>query len=541
MQYVPLYLVQPKQWRPVAGRVEDEVAAHLARGGVEQVPLEKVPLKYKDILSVCPATGNSRKRVLIEGVPGIGKSTLAQRMCHDWSIGHFAQEFKLVVQVNLRCLPKGEKLSLEDLVFTSIEDPNVVKEVVHFITTHKGRDALFVFDGFDEMSKQMQKTSIIRSIMDGRIAPLSSFVITSRPISAELLYSCVDRRVEICGFGEEEVKEFIRSYFACSNPSAGEKLLSSLSLNHLIARLCYVPLQLLMICYTASLDGDSLELPPTLHTLFESLILHTVNHNLERAGQVERANSLDHVMQICPSFKKLAELARTGVENDTIIFSDLSFEVDSALHGLFNCFEVRNRNGVITHTWHFLHLALQEFMAALDMHKKTPEEQVTFWEQHLSLKYNKEGDFILAEDRYQTMFLIYCGLSNLSNPGIRKMLMDACVCTRVKPTISRGTALSEICEAIAESGNEQFARSIMSPCGSTVEIHGHLLSNMGIAWCLSKHFKPMNGAGIRVLGDSAISIPLPILARFLSQLEEVSTLTKVEMHDLQVDGNKYGE
>ena len=540
MQYVPLYLVQPEQLQPVAGRVEDEVAAHLARGGVEQVPLEKVPIKYEDLLSFSPATGISRKRILIEGVPGIGKSTLVQRMCHDWSIGHFAQEYKLVVRVNLRCLPKGEKLSLEDLVFTSIENPNIVKEVVQFITTHKGRDVLFVFDGFDEMSRQMQKESIIRSIMDGHIAPLSSFVVTSRPITAELLYSCVERRVDICGFGEEEVKESVRSYFARFNPLAGEKLLSSLSFNHPIKRLCSVPIQLQIICYTASLGDDSPWLPPTLHALFERLILHTVNHNLERAGRVERANSLNDIMQICPSFNQLAELARKGIENDAIIFSDLSFEVDSALHGLFNCFEVRNRNGVITRTWHFLHLALQEFMAALEMHKKTPEEQVTFWEQHLSLKYNKEGEFTLAEDRYQMMFLIYCGLSTLSDPGIQKMLMDACVCTIVKPTIIQGTALPRMCEAIAESGNEQFARSILSSCGSTMEIHGHLLGNKGVAWCLSQHFKPMNRAGIRVRGDSAI--PLPTLARFLSHLEEVSTLAEVEIRDLQVvDGNMYGE
>lgn len=539
MQYVPPFLVQPEQWRPVAGRVEEEVAAHLAKGGVEQVPFEKMPLLYEDILSFLPTTGNSKKRVLIEGVPGIGKSTLAQRMCHDWSIGRFAQGYELVVQVNLRSLPKGQKLSLEDLVFTSVEDPDIVREVVHFIAIHKGSDVLFVFDGFDEMSKQMQKKSIIYSIMDGRIAPLSSFVVTSRPISAERLYSCVDRRVEICGFGEEEVKEFIRSYFARSNPSAGQKLMSTLSFHHLIARLCYIPLQLLMICYTASLGGDSPELPTTLHKLFESLVIHTVNHNLERAGQEEHADSLEDVMRICPSFRKLAHLALQGIVNDIIIFSDINFEVDSALFGLFSCFEARNRNGVITRTWHFLHLALQEFMAALEVHKMTPEEQVTFWKQHLIRKYNKEGDFALADDRYQVMFLFYCGLSALSILGIQNMLRDINSSTLVKPTFSRGTALPEMCEVIAESGNEQFAQSILLSCESTVEIYGHLLSNIGVAWCLGKRFKQMKEAGIRVRGDSAI--PLPTLAHFVTHLEEVSTLTKVEIRDLQADGNHCGE
>ena len=92
MQYVKLNLVQPKQRRPVEGRVGEAVAVHLAKGGVQQVPHVKVPLEYQDILAFTPPTGISRQRVLIEGVAGSGKSTLAQRLCHDWSIDCYAQD-----------------------------------------------------------------------------------------------------------------------------------------------------------------------------------------------------------------------------------------------------------------------------------------------------------------------------------------------------------------------------------------------------------------------------------------------------------------
>ena len=76
MQYVKLNLVQPEQRRPVEGRVGEEMAVHLAREGVQQVPHEKVPLEYQDILAFTPPTGISRRRVLIEGVAGSGKSCL---------------------------------------------------------------------------------------------------------------------------------------------------------------------------------------------------------------------------------------------------------------------------------------------------------------------------------------------------------------------------------------------------------------------------------------------------------------------------------
>ena len=529
MQYVKLNLVQPEQRRPVEGRVREVVSVHLAKGGVQQIPHE-MSLEYQDILTFTPPTGISRQRVLIEGVAGSGKSTLAQRICHDWSIDCYAQDYEVVVLVTLRSLPKDQqKLSLEDLIFTSVEDEHTVKEIAQFITAHKGRRALFVFDGFDELSNEMQKKSIIRSILDGRLAPQSSFVVTTRPISAESLYHCVDRRVEISGFGEEEVKKYVTEYFASSNPSAGEKLLSTLSLRPHIERLCYVPLLLLMVCYIVSLDGDSAELPRTLHQLFEYLIILTLNHNLERAGRKECARSLQDVSRLCPSFDKLTELALKGILKDTIIFSKLNFEVDSAFHGLFNCIVTRNRFGIVSCTWHFLHLAVQEYMAALAVAKKTPKEQVTFWKQHLTMKYNKEGHFVLTQDRYHAVFLFYSGLTGLSTPGIQSMLLDT-LNTVVKPRISESTPLPELCAVVAESSNVQLAQSILSPCGPKVEIDGGYLENVDVAWCMTEYFKQVDGAGIRIDGYD--------VANFLiSQLGDISTLGKVELPGFHyVDG-----
>ena len=547
MQYAKLHLVQPKQRHPVAGRADEAVSVHLARGGVRQVPHEKVPLDYEHILSFSPPPGISRKRVLIEGIPGSGKSTLVQRMCHDWSVDRFAQDYKVVIQVTLRSLPKGQKLSLEDLIFTSVGDAVIVQEVTDFVTTNQGLEVLFVFDGFDELSKEMREKSPVHDIITGHLAPHSSFIVTTRPISAESLYHCVDRRVEIIGFGDEEVKKFITEYFASSNPSAGEKLLSSLSRHPRVRNLCYVPLMCLMVCYITSLSGDSAELLLSLHQLFECLITSTINHNLERAGRKERARNLQDVIQLFPSFNRLIQLALDGIEKDTIIFSDLNYdEVDSAFLGLFNCIEARTRvAGIISCTWHFLHLTLQEFMAALAVAKKTPEEQVTFWRQRLTLRYNKVGHFVLADDRYRFMFLVFSELSGLSTPGIQRMLLET-LNTVVEPSIRWDTPLHALCEVVAESGNEQLAQSILSPCGPTVEIDKDCLEDVGMAWCVAQRCKQVEGAGIRVGREDVLSSHITIriggyssaITGFISHLGDVSTLTRVELPYMEVDGGK---
>ena len=530
MQYVKLNLVQPKQRRPLEGMVGDAMAVNLAMGGVQQVPHENMPLEYQNILAFTPPSGISRQRVLIEGVAGSGKSTLTQRMCCDYSNGHFAQDYNVVIHVALRSLPKDQqKLGLQDLIFTSVGEADIVKEVADSITSCQGQVVLFIFDGFDELSEEMRESSLVRDIIKGHVLPKSSFVVTTRPISAESLYHCVDRRVEISGFGKEEVKKYVTEYFASSNPSAGEKLLSSLSLRPHIERLCYVPLFLLMVCYIVSLDGDSAELPRTLHQLFEYLILLTLNHNLERVGRKECAHSLQDVSRLCPSFDNLTQLALEGILKDTIIFFDLEFEVDSAFLGLFNCIATRNHIGVISRTWHFLHLALQEFMAALAVAKKTPEEQVTFWKQHLTLKYNKKGHFVLTQDRYHTLFLFYSGLTGLSASGIQSMLLDT-LNTVVKPSIMRGTPLPELIAVVAESGNVQLARSILSPCGPTVKTGGINLKNVDVTWCVSEYCKQVDGAGIRIEGRYGVT-------NFISQLGDISTLGKMEFPEF---GNVYG-
>ena len=214
MQHVRLNLVEPEEWQPDKGSVDEAAAVHQARRGAEQVCHKNVPISYQDILP----PGSSRQRVLIEGVAGSGKSTLAQRISQDWSDGRFAHEYEVVIQVILRSLPKDQKLSLKDLVFTSVGDADIIQEVAASITAHRGQKVLFIFDGFDELSEEMRENSLVRDIIKGHILPQSSFVVTTRPTSAKSLYQIVDRRVEISGFGEEEVKDYITKYFASSSP-----------------------------------------------------------------------------------------------------------------------------------------------------------------------------------------------------------------------------------------------------------------------------------------------------------------------------------
>ena len=479
MGYVNLNLIKHQKRVPRA-KVDE-------KGSVREVPNQKVPLKYEDIFNFPPDGDGSRRGVLVEGVPGSGKTTLVKRMCHDWANGSFAQDSKAVVQVVLRSLPKRDKLAIEDMVLTSVADKEEAADIAQYVRDCQGDGVVFILDGFDEMSEEMRQSSIVRDILEGRLAPKASFLITSRPIAAQSLYPLVDRRIEVTGFGKDEMEEYVTDYFATSDAAVGKGLISTLRSRPIIRSLCFVPLLLRMVCFMASFGRA---LPRTMHELFEGLVILTVNRNLEKANRKERANSLEDVKRLCPSFMKLAHLALDGLKHDTLVFSDVPFEVDEALSGLMNCIEAQNRFGGTTRTWHFLHLTLQEFLASYALSVAPEAEQIGFWSERLLFKYSdtraSRPNYSLSVDRFQTMFLLYCGITGLgSKTGVQAMLVKAAD-AMFEPEIRSGSALSALCQAISESGNRELACRIMSTCGSSVgvELDRDSILPVAIPWCI---------------------------------------------------------
>ena len=73
-----------------------------------------------------------------------------------------------------------------------------------------------------------------------------------------------------------------------------------------------------------------------------------------------------------------------------------------------------------------------------------------------------------------------------------------CIPTR-KPSIRRGTPLPELCDAISESNNDQLARSILSPCGLTVQIGIGYFNYVSVAWCVNEYCKLVEGAEVRLM------------------------------------------
>ena len=438
------------------------------------------------------------KHILVEGEPGIGKSTLTKQLCYKFAEGTFASEYKLVIRVVLRGLPSDTTLSVEDLVcsctsdFGASLDEEDVSTLSRYITANKGKDTLFIMDGYDEFPEKLQEKSLIADILNGKTLPQSSFVITSRPRASAPLHDKIERRIEVSGFGEKEIEQFVREYYGESSSSVADALLARLnSTLPRIKAMCFIPLILLMTCYV----NDVLDVPPdTISDLFKSLICLTVKRHFEKNEVKLKIGSFENVLRLCPRLIKLSQLALDGVLKDDIIFHNLELSEDDHF-GLMNCISYRSAFGGVTGSYHFLHRTIQEFLAACAVKQLPAEEQRKFWKERLVLGYNKRGNFVLSDSSYEMPFLFFCGIVGLENDAVRDLLFEPLAFTN-DHRFARGTPFTEIATAVAETRNEGLCQRVMECC-SDADVYDLIsypqqLNSLAYLMTISRHIKRLS-------------------------------------------------
>ena len=105
-------------------RCRDEYIGHTLQGNI--VASKRKEISIEQILE---AGGQDKlKLVLVEGAPGIGKSTLAWELCRKWEEFSSMQQYSLVILLSLR-EEEVQKIANTNQLFFSSDGETIAREV----------------------------------------------------------------------------------------------------------------------------------------------------------------------------------------------------------------------------------------------------------------------------------------------------------------------------------------------------------------------------------------------------------------------------
>ena len=159
--------------------------------------------------------------VLIEGEPGIGKTTYCQKLAYDWATrqGREWQESfpRVEVLLLLRCREIESSCiwkAIEDQILPEGIEAEVKVTFFQFLQKNPSK-VLLVLDGLDEVDPE--KLKIVLKLIQRELLPGCYIVLTSRHEAGGNIRRYSDTLLEIVGFTTTDAKGFITRYFQQSD------------------------------------------------------------------------------------------------------------------------------------------------------------------------------------------------------------------------------------------------------------------------------------------------------------------------------------
>ena len=460
------------------GRVDDEFIRLTITGKVDDILQKKTPVDLENIFSDCD---RKRKLVLLEGAPGSGKSTLTLHICQEWAEGKLFQEYDIVVLVRLRDPLIGKAKTVADLL--PCVDDAMASEAETAIKAQYGAGVLWVLDGWDELPSDLPSDSIINKLIQPRMfkkSPLvkSSVIIASRPSSSAELHPLVSSRVEVLGFTPHELEQYFRECLK-GDSRAVQNLLERIRNNPVVEGSCYLPLNAAIVAHVF-LSGDH-SLPSSNHGIFTAVVQNILTRYLQdRLGKTTSVGDITSPDTLPPelqdSFKNLCQLAFYGVNNNKVTFSAsdltaLSISKEVPEIGLLQSVPSIISGRLLSY-FCFLHLSIQELLAAVHISHMSPKEQISVFQE------------LFGTPRFSAVFQFYAGITKLrtSRPWLSKLPRFLCpvpasvydlVRKLVKQELSHDdsrTLLVSLLHCLYEAEDPQLCRFVVALLGHRLNL-----------------------------------------------------------------------
>uniref|UniRef100_A0A3Q3EGA8 B30.2/SPRY domain-containing protein n=1 Tax=Labrus bergylta TaxID=56723 RepID=A0A3Q3EGA8_9LABR len=376
--YTELYITEGG-----TGEVNDEHEVRQIETASRKPHRPETTIRQEDIFKVSPGRDEPIRRVMTKGVAGIGKTVLTQKFTLDWAEDKDNQTYSSH--------------------FHSLSEKAGICRFEEF-------QVVFIFDGLDEcrlpldfknnetLTDVTESTSVdvlLTNLIRGKLLPSAHLWITTRPAAAnQIPPECVDMVTEVRGFTDPQKEEYFRKRFR--NEEQANRIISHIKTSRSLHIMCHIP----VFCWiTATVLEDVLktreggELPKTLTEMYiHFLVVQSKLKNIKYDGGAETDPHWSPESR--KMIKSLGKLAFEQLQKGNLIFYDsdltecgIDIRAASVYSGVFTQIFKEERGLYQDKVFCFIHLSVQEFLAALHVHltfinsgvNLMSEEQTTSW------------------------------------------------------------------------------------------------------------------------------------------------------------------
>ncbi|XP_052445019.1 protein NLRC5 isoform X16 [Carassius gibelio] len=364
---------------------------------------KEIPVECNNLFEA-PEQDKEIRTVLTTGVAGIGKSISVQKFIVDWADGKENEDITFIFPLAFReiNLKEKETQSLTSLIrqfFPEIKGLN--------LTRNDKFKFLFILDGLDEcrlplnfegneicrdVTSQVSLDVLLTNLIKGNLLPSALIWITTRPAAAiKIPPECVDRVTEVQGFNDAQKEEYFRKRL--TDADLANEIIDNVKQSKTLFIMCYIP----VFCWiTATVLQNILEekrnndvrnqADEDFKTLQESntedtpktltqMYTHFLRFQILQSRRKYEGQYTPDVSWDKDAMLSLGKLAFHQLQRNNLLFYDTDLEacgIDASNVLVYSgmCTQIfKEETGIILGTtFCFVHLSIQEFIAALYAH-----------------------------------------------------------------------------------------------------------------------------------------------------------------------------